>query len=97
MTRLLLEELSPANGQALVVGAGGGLELKALAEQHPDVDRHAGTCERNESNFRPHSSLGYKTPADYAGIITATGSKATRCGSFAFPPVLPPRQLAYQK
>jgi len=23
--------------------------------------------------FRPHSSLGYQTPTDYAGIIAATG------------------------
>ncbi len=40
-------------------------------------------------HFRPHSSLGYQTPADYAGIIAATGSNATQCGSFAFPPVAP--------
>ncbi|WP_199630049.1 IS3 family transposase [Rhizobium sp. OAE497] len=39
------------------------------------------------NNFRPHSSLGYQTPADYAGIIAATGSNATQYGSFAFPPV----------
>ena len=41
------------------------------------------------NNFRPHSSLGYQTPADYAGLITATGSNVTQCGSFAFPPVAP--------
>jgi len=41
------------------------------------------------NNFRPHSSLGYQTPADYAGIIAATGSNATQFGSFAFPPVAP--------
>lgn len=41
------------------------------------------------NNFRPHSSLGYQTPADYAGIIAATCSNATQCGSFAFPPVAP--------
>ena len=41
------------------------------------------------NNFRPHSSLGYQTPAGYAGIIAATGSNATKCGSFAFPPVAP--------
>lgn len=40
-------------------------------------------------NFRPHASLGYQTPADYAGIIAATGSIATQCVSFAFPPVAP--------
>ncbi len=26
------------------------------------------------NHIRPHSSLGYHTPADYAGIIAATGS-----------------------
>ena len=41
------------------------------------------------NNFRPHSSLGYQTPGDYAGIIAATGSNATQCGSSAFPPVAP--------
>jgi transposase InsO family protein len=37
--------------------------------------------------FRPHSSLGYKTPADVAGTIAATGSNAAQDESFAFPPV----------
>ncbi|MDO6125221.1 IS3 family transposase [Shinella curvata] len=41
------------------------------------------------NNFRPHSSLGYQTPADYAGLIAATGSNVTQCGSFTFPPVAP--------
>jgi tRNA (cmo5U34)-methyltransferase len=36
MTGLLLEEHVPANGQVLVVGAGGGLELRALVEQRLD-------------------------------------------------------------
>lgn len=39
------------------------------------------------NHFRPHSSLGYKTPADYAGTIAATGSNAAQNESFAFPPV----------
>ncbi|NTJ02362.1 IS3 family transposase [Agrobacterium rhizogenes] len=39
------------------------------------------------NHFRPHSSLGYQTPAGYAGIIAATGSNATQDQSFAFPPV----------
>ncbi|MGV4794766.1 IS3 family transposase [Rhizobium sp. F40D2] len=39
------------------------------------------------NNFRPHSSLGYQTPADYAGSIAATGSNTTQDESFAFPPV----------
>ncbi|WP_088930276.1 IS3 family transposase [Rhizobium leguminosarum] len=39
------------------------------------------------NNFRPHSSLGYQTPASYAGTIAATGSNAAQDESFAFPPV----------
>jgi len=39
------------------------------------------------NNFRPHSSLGYQTPAVYAGPIAATGSKAAQYESLAFPPV----------
>lgn len=35
--------------------------------------------------FRSHSSLGYQTPAGYAGIIAATGSNAAHDESFAFP------------
>ncbi|MBY3425490.1 IS3 family transposase [Rhizobium laguerreae] len=39
------------------------------------------------NHFRPHSSLGYQNPADYAGTIAATGSNAAQDESFAFPPV----------
>ncbi|WP_310235355.1 IS3 family transposase [Rhizobium miluonense] len=39
------------------------------------------------NHFRPHSSLGYQTPAGYVGIIAATGSNAAQDESFAFPPV----------
>ncbi len=39
------------------------------------------------NHFRPHSSLGYQTPAGYADTIAATGSNAARDESFAFPPV----------
>ncbi|WP_370235235.1 class I SAM-dependent methyltransferase [Brevundimonas sp.] len=35
MTRLLLAETAPVDGQILVVGAGGGLELRAFAEAQP--------------------------------------------------------------
>jgi tRNA (cmo5U34)-methyltransferase len=34
MTSMLLAEHVPANGRVLVLGAGGGLELKALADDH---------------------------------------------------------------
>ncbi len=36
MTALLLAEAAPAAARILVLGAGGGLELKALAERHGD-------------------------------------------------------------
>jgi transposase InsO family protein len=49
------------------------------------------------NNFRPHSSLGYQTPADHAGTIAATGSNATQCGSFAFPPVAPTAPFGVSK
>ena len=42
------------------------------------------------NNFRPHSSLGYQTPAAYAGTIAATGSNAAQDEGYAFPPVAPP-------
>ncbi|MBD9497941.1 IS3 family transposase [Ensifer sp. ENS01] len=45
------------------------------------------------NHFRPHSSLGYQTPADYAGSIAATGSNAAQDESFAFPPVAPTAPL----
>jgi tRNA (cmo5U34)-methyltransferase len=35
MTRLLLAERAPADGRILVIGAGGGLELRAFAEAQP--------------------------------------------------------------
>ena len=36
MTRLLLAESAPADGRILVVGAGGGLELRAFADVEPN-------------------------------------------------------------
>lgn len=35
MTSMLLAERVPSQGKVLVLGAGGGLELKALADDHP--------------------------------------------------------------
>ncbi|XWR37581.1 transposase (plasmid) [Sinorhizobium meliloti] len=43
----------------------------------------------NYNHSRPHSSLGYQTPASYAGIIAATGSNAAHDEGYAFPPVAP--------
>ena len=48
------------------------------------------------NNFWPHSSLGYQTPADYAGIIAATGSNAAQSGSFPFGAAAPIAPLPYQ-
>lgn len=36
---------------------------------------------------RPHSSLGYQTPAEYAARIAATGSAAMLCNGVAPEPV----------
>lgn len=36
MTGVLLDEAMPADGKLLVLGAGGGLEIAALAQGHPD-------------------------------------------------------------
>ncbi|WP_234836719.1 integrase core domain-containing protein [Sinorhizobium meliloti] len=41
------------------------------------------------NHSRPHSSLGYQTPARYAGTIAATGSNAAQDEGYAFPPVAP--------
>jgi tRNA (cmo5U34)-methyltransferase len=35
MSALLLAESTPSNGRVLVVGAGGGMELKSFAQSHP--------------------------------------------------------------
>ncbi|MER8687991.1 integrase core domain-containing protein [Mesorhizobium sp. M1405] len=50
-------------------------------------------AEWREDDFntaRPHSSLGYQTPAAYAEIITATGSDAALIEGSAPPPVALP-------
>lgn len=39
------------------------------------------------NHFRPHSSLGYQTPADYAELIAATGSNGAQDEGYKFPPV----------
>ncbi|MER8716598.1 integrase core domain-containing protein [Mesorhizobium sp. M1295] len=39
---------------------------------------------------RPHSSLGYQTPAVFAGTLAATSSDATLNSGFASPPVAQP-------
>jgi putative transposase len=39
---------------------------------------------------RPHSSLGYQTPAAFAGTLAATGYDAALIDDFASPPVAQP-------
>jgi len=43
---------------------------------------------------RPHSSLGYQTPAAYAAMIAATGSAAVLCGGSAPEPVAQPTPIS---
>jgi transposase InsO family protein len=45
---------------------------------------------------RPHSSLGYATPADYAAALTATGDRLAARTSSADRLLLTPRPRAYQ-
>lgn len=61
MMSMLLAERVPAQGQVLVLGAGGGLELKALADAHPGwtltgVDPSAEMLRLAEQIVGPHAS-----------------------------------------
>ena len=38
---------------------------------------------------RPHSAIGYQTPAAYAAHLNATGRPAAQCGSSTARPVAP--------
>lgn len=60
MSQLLAERVKP-DGRVLVLGAGGGLELKALAEQYPGwtfdgVDPSAGMLELAAQTVEPHAA-----------------------------------------
>jgi tRNA (cmo5U34)-methyltransferase len=59
MTSMLLAERVPEDGRLLVVGAGGGLELKSLADDHPGwtfdgVDPSADMLRTAERTVEPH-------------------------------------------
>jgi tRNA (cmo5U34)-methyltransferase len=61
MTSQLLAERVPDQGRVLVLGAGGGLELKALADDHPGwsfdgVDPSAAMLEVAEQVVEPHAA-----------------------------------------
>jgi tRNA (cmo5U34)-methyltransferase len=60
MVTLLLAERAPSNGRVLVLGAGGGLELKALAEAQPGwsfdgVDPSADMLQLAAQTVGPHA------------------------------------------
>ena len=47
--------------------------------------RHRATGPPTTTPTRPHSSLGYQTPAAYAATLTATGDR--RCATPTAPPI----------
>ena len=63
------------------------------------------TWRRHYNEVRPHSSLGYLTPAAFAAQITrpdatvcqATGQTAAVCGAYALHPVAPPSRKGHKK
>jgi len=61
MTTLLLAERMPADGRVLVLGAGGGMELKAMADDHPNwsfdgVDPSAPMLQLAGRTIEPHAA-----------------------------------------
>ena len=61
MTTMLLRERTPPNGRVLVLGAGGGLELKALADANPGwsldgVDPSADMLRLAEQTVHAHAA-----------------------------------------
>jgi tRNA (cmo5U34)-methyltransferase len=61
MTSMLLAERIPSQGRVLVLGAGGGMELKVLADDHPDwtfdgVDPSSDMLRAAEPIVAPHAA-----------------------------------------
>ena len=61
MTTLLLAERMPADGRVLVLGAGGGMEIKAMADDHPSwsfdgVDPSAPMLQLAGRTIEPHAA-----------------------------------------
>jgi tRNA (cmo5U34)-methyltransferase len=61
MTTILLAEHVPQHGRVLVVGAGGGLELKVFADAHPNwqfdgIDPASEMLKLAEATLGPHKS-----------------------------------------
>jgi tRNA (cmo5U34)-methyltransferase len=63
MAMLLISERMPAGGRVLVLGAGGGLELKAFADGHPDW-----SFDGVDPSF-PMLELAAKTTAEHTARI----------------------------
>src|SRR3954453_14853664 len=55
-----------------------------------------GTWVNDYNTARPHSSLGYRTPAAYAATLTATGARLRNPDQLRRAPLLSPRRKAYQ-
>jgi hypothetical protein len=72
----------------------GALNRAGKAMQNGYVESFDGRMRddlRKESLlFGRPSSIGYQSPADYAGFTTATRSNAERCGRYAFLPFCGP-------
>jgi tRNA (cmo5U34)-methyltransferase len=83
MTGLLLAERAPANARVLVVGAGGGLELRALAEAHPGwsfvgVDPAGEMLRLAERTLGDHAAR-VQLVEGYVDDLTADGFDAATC------------------
>jgi tRNA (cmo5U34)-methyltransferase len=83
MMSLLLAERVPRDGRVLVLGAGGGLELKALAEQHPGwtfdgVDPSAGMLELAGRTIERHAAR-VRLHEDYIDVAPSGPFDAATC------------------
>lgn len=83
MCGLLLAERAPETARVLVVGAGGGLELKALAEAHPGwtfvgVDPAAAMLRQAERTLGPMADR-VELVEGYVDDVAAGGFDAATC------------------
>jgi putative transposase len=63
-----------------------------------DLDHMRSVLARSVASYnqrRPHSALGYLTPAAYASTLTATGDRHRYPDQFRRSPVAPPVQLRH--
>ena len=79
MTALLMAESTPTDGRVLVVGAGGGMELKHFAQTYPNW-RMDGVDPSAEMLKLANTALGSLSSCSSAQWICRCGSKRTvRC------------------